>query len=175
MPTLHLLHGLPGSGKTTFAVRLARERSAVRFSPDEWMVALHGTNPPAQIFRGELAKILDLMWEQIARVLTAGTDVVFDGGLWRRTERDMARRRAAEWGVACQLYVLSCPVEVARARVLARTSALPAGALVITAETFESLRAEVEPVTDDEPHVVVDSLSGAMWEDHATPHRTPRA
>ncbi len=157
MPTLHLLHGLPGSGKTTYAARLARELPAVRFSPDEWMVALHGTNPPAATFRAELAKVLDLIWLHVERVLAAGTDVVFDGGFWRRAERDAARARAAAFGVSCQLYVFACPVSLARERTLARTAALPPGALVITAETFDLLQRELEPVGADERHILVDT------------------
>ena len=43
-PTLHLTVGLPGVGKTTLARRIAHEDNAVRFSPDEWMIPLFGTN-----------------------------------------------------------------------------------------------------------------------------------
>lgn len=38
---VHLLCGLPGAGKTTYAARLAAENSAVRFSLDEWMLRLY--------------------------------------------------------------------------------------------------------------------------------------
>lgn len=37
MPTLFLMCGLPGSGKTTLAKQLERERSALRLTPDEWL------------------------------------------------------------------------------------------------------------------------------------------
>jgi predicted kinase len=40
-PTVHLLCGLPGAGRTTHARRLAAERPAVRFSLDEWMLRLY--------------------------------------------------------------------------------------------------------------------------------------
>jgi adenylate kinase len=39
-PTLVIVCGLPGSGKTTHAKNVEQELRAVRFSPDEWMDAL---------------------------------------------------------------------------------------------------------------------------------------
>ena len=175
MPTLHLLHGLPGSGKTTFAERLAQEIPAVRFSPDEWMVALHGIDPPAASFRAELAKVLDLVWVHAGRVLAAGGDVVFDGGFWRRAERDSARARAAALGAACRLYAFDCPVAVARARTLARTRALPPNTFVIPAATFDGLLREIEPLGADEPHLVVDETGRVVSALPSAPAAPPRA
>ena len=160
MPTLHLLHGMAGSGKTTFARQLEREFHAVRFSPDEWMVTLHGTNPPESVFRPQLERIMMLIWEHVSRVLRAGSDVVLEGGFWTRASRDEARRHARELGVSWRLYALHCPVEEARRRVKERTKALPPGALEITDATFDHLLRQVEPLGDDENHIVVETSAG---------------
>ncbi len=152
MPTLHLIHGLPGAGKTTYAVGLARERKAVRFTPDEWMVALHGTNPPERLFRDQAPRIFALIWVHAGRVLAAGIDVVIDGGFWTRASRDEARAWAAQRGVNCRLHALSCDLDEARRRVLERTAAMPADTLEITAATFDLLAAQFEPLGPDELH-----------------------
>lgn len=39
-PTLFLICGLPGAGKTTLAKRIARDRHALRLTPDEWIANL---------------------------------------------------------------------------------------------------------------------------------------
>jgi len=154
-PTLHLIHGIPGSGKTTFAQHLEQETHAVRFSPDEWMVMLHGTNPPEQLFRLQHERIMALIWEHAGRSLRAGCDVILEGGFWSRASRDDARQRAKEFNVPYKLYALSCSIEEARRRVLARTKAMSPGTLEITGPTFDFLIGKLEPLGRDEEYIVV--------------------
>src|SRR5437667_383552 len=65
MPTLILICGLPGAGKTTFAKRLEVERTALRLTPDDWMARLNIDlfDEPGR------AAIEDLQWEIAARAL----------------------------------------------------------------------------------------------------------
>lgn len=42
MTTLHLMVGLPGSGKTTLAKQIEKAQQAIRFTPDEWQIRLFG-------------------------------------------------------------------------------------------------------------------------------------
>ena len=95
-PTVFMLCGLTGSGKTTYAERLEREHSAVRFSVDEWMIALHGHHMPREVFDERLAAIKDLLWDVARRLLALGINVVLDFGFWKRAERLDFKVRAEE-------------------------------------------------------------------------------
>ncbi len=84
-PIVHLLCGLNGAGKTTYARRLAEARGAVRFSLDEWLLTLHpGIRYDAPEYgplaeRGKL-----LIWDVAGQVLALGHDVVLDWNSWSR-------------------------------------------------------------------------------------------
>ncbi len=156
MPTVHLIHGYIGAGKTTFSKRLAEEVNGVRFNPDEWMVRLYGEDPPADQFAERLERVFALLDEQWMRVARRGVDVVLDYGLWTRASRDAARQRAAAVGATCHLYALQCAESTARARCRLRNANLQ-GSLYIADPTFDSLKSRFEPLQADEPHLLIDT------------------
>lgn len=159
-PTLHLIHGFTGAGKTTFARRLERELRAVRFSPDEWMVTLYGADPPAEDFQEFLARVTQVIWDLAVRMLQLGLDVVLDFGFWSRASRDDARAKAQAISVPWKLYSLECSEEVMRRRVLKRTENLPVGALVIDEAAFELFKSRFEALGSDEEHVRIRTDNG---------------
>src|SRR5688572_33438235 len=91
--------GLPGSGKTTVARRLAEQRGAVRLTKDEWAWALGST--PWDRDLGE--RIERQLWLLAEAVLRQGLSVVLDFGLWSRIERDELRAAARQLGVGVEL------------------------------------------------------------------------
>lgn len=157
MATIHLLHGLPGTGKTTFARRLAADTGAVRLNHDEWMTALYGHNPPAAHFADFHDRILVLIWQMAAEFTQRDIDVILDHGFWTRASRDAARAKARELGATCQLYALVCPPAVADARVLQRSTDLKAGVLDINQAALDLFRTRYEPLEPDEDHLVIDT------------------
>ncbi len=154
MPVVHMVSGFLGAGKTTFAKQLEASLLAVRFSPDEWMVTLYGHDPPEREFADHLARIFQITNDTWPKVTRVGVDVVLDFGFWTRLARDQARGLAAALGVTTRLYAVQCAEETARTRCLQRNSDLR-GSLLITAETFDTLRPRFEPLAADEPHEVI--------------------
>ena len=145
----HLVYGYLGAGKTTFSKRLASELQAVRYSPDEWLVALYGQDPPENEFAEYSRRVLALINTQWPVVLARGVDVVLDFGFWSRGSRDAARMGAFEAGGGSRLYSLTCEEAVARARCQKRNHSHD-GSLFIADATFDLLKSRFEPLGADE-------------------------
>jgi len=128
--TLLLTCGLPGSGKTTLARRLAAERDAQRFTKDEWVRDLGGDLWDEELRVRLEAKLIELAFE----LLAAGRSCILDFGLWSREERDALRLRARRLGVRVELHYLDVePAELVR-RTSQRDADSPETAVEISAE-----------------------------------------
>jgi len=150
MATLHLMCGLPGSGKTTLAERIERESNALRLSPDEWIVRLYGSQltPPTLDWCRDPVEALQ--WSVAERVLTLGANVVLDFGFWSRAEREDFRARAAALGASTELHFLDVPRAVLSQRLAARNAQLPPYAFPITEAQLNAWWSVFEPPTPDE-------------------------
>lgn len=155
MTTLHLLHGFTGAGKTTFAKQLACGISAMRFTPDEWMVKLYGHNPPAAKFTNYLERVTELIWQMTEQLIQVNQEVILDFGFWSRASRDEARTKASKLNAKTKLYLITASESVMKKRVLQRSHELPEGALTIDAHAFELFKEHFEPLGKDEPHMII--------------------
>lgn len=107
IPKLILFCGLPGSGKTTLARKIAEETSAVRLCPDEWMMDL-GIDLFNEKFRDKLEVRL---WKLGLELLRLGCDVILENGLWTRKERDDKRADVKKLGVITEFHYLDVSLE----------------------------------------------------------------
>src|SRR5258708_303633 len=112
---LYLLVGLPGAGKTTRARQLEVEASALRLTPDEWMLPLFGSNDPAtrDTLEGRL------IWIAL-RALQLHTNVILDFGFWSKDERSSLRWIARQRGAKSQVMYLPIDPETQWKRVQSR-------------------------------------------------------
>lgn len=88
-PTLHLMVGLPCSGKTTKAKQLENKHNLIRFTPDEWQLTLFGDDFILDEDNHNIRhqKIEQMMWELAKKLLLKGNDVILDYGFWSKEER----------------------------------------------------------------------------------------
>jgi predicted kinase len=89
-PTVYLLMGLPGSGKSTFA-RALELTGVVRLSVDDRMTELHGRfgkDYPEDEYFALLEPVVNEMRSRLIKLVQAGCSVVLDHSLRRRAERE---------------------------------------------------------------------------------------
>ena len=138
-----MLCGLPASGKTTLARKIADAYGAVRLNPDEWELAL-GIDPFDAEFQGKLEAEFTRLTE---RLIELGTSVILEWGFWARSERDEKRALARSLGAAVELRFLDVPHDELLRRVADRHAN---GGLAITESHMEAYRGLFEPPTEDE-------------------------
>jgi len=138
---MFLIVGLPGAGKTERGKALAAEHSALRLTPDAWMIPLFGDPQPAgkrDIVEGRL------IWLALD-VLRLGTSVVLDFGLWSRDERSSLRWLARSVGASSQIVYLPVNRATQLERIQRRWHDAPHETFAITEADVDEWRSRFEP------------------------------
>ena len=126
-PSLTLMVGLPGAGKTTRAKELERETGAIRFTPDEWHLFLFGDDfhdPREHALHDQRHdRVEELQWRLGKRLLAQGVSVILDFGFWAKEQREEKYREAQALGVEFSLCYVHAPLEELCRRLEARVQA----------------------------------------------------
>ena len=126
MSKIYLVEGPVGSGKSTFAERLALETKAPHINLDSWMVNLFRPDRPTSgtmewyIERKE--RCIEQIWLVAKSILDANCDVILELGLIQRSSRQSMYTRVNESGYELVVYVLDAPRDIRRERVRLRNS-----------------------------------------------------
>ena len=138
MPTLVLLSGLPGTGKTTFAAKLAARLDAGVLESDRVRRELF---PKRRYSRKESGAVFAEVRARAEAALARGRDVVVDATNLRQRERqgflDLARRQ----GAPVVAVRLTAPDAVVRERL----SGPRQGASEANVGVYNRMRGEEEP------------------------------
>jgi len=145
MATLHLMVGLPCSGKTTLARQLEGDLPALRLTPDEWHIALFGQDADDPTHDQRHNAVERLMWRVAERSLQLGADVILDFGFWTRQEREDFRARAAGLAAQFAIHYTPCPPEELLQRLAQRNAAAPPGAFLIAEAALRGWMQRFEP------------------------------
>jgi predicted kinase len=148
-PTLVIVCGLPGSGKTTHSRSVANDLRAIRFSPDEWMESLN-----INIWDADSRGLIEALQLELAKeLLQVGQSVVIEWGTWARIERDALREEGRDLGAIVELHYLDDDIDVLWHRIQSRDAESPP----IKREDLESWL-EVFEAPDDEELALFDRV-----------------
>ena len=116
MPTLYVLCGLPGAGKTTLARAIAGTRDIASISlehikADEGFFVRDHEVPDA-----DWTGIIDVVHASLLMPLRLGRDVIFDASNLKREQRDDLRQLAASRNFESKLIYVATPEAKARER-----------------------------------------------------------
>jgi len=148
--TLHLMVGLPCSGKTTLAQKLESEQAALRLTPDEWNIRLFGQDAEEPDHDARHGLIEAMLWTIASRALELGTNVILDFGFWAREERDDFRARAKQLGASSELHFLDVSPEELMRRLAVRNSQPSQTCFSIPEAMMQPWIAFFQPPTPDE-------------------------
>jgi predicted kinase len=152
--TLHLISGLPCSGKTTYATALHAADGAALFSLDRWLITAFAKYSIAGIGHEEHVRRVqacrDLIWLAARELLIRSIDVVLDDGFFLRRDRMRFVALANEVGAAAAIHVVEAPIDTVRARLIARNRDLPEFNFFIDPEMLRSFQGMYERPTAEE-------------------------
>ena len=159
MPTLHLISGLPASGKTTYATELRKRVNGVLFNPDRWLITVFGRYSLPEVGQDEHTRRVlacrDLMWESAAELLKRNVDVILDDGFFYREHRMQRVALAADVGADTIIHFVEIPLDQVRERLTRRNANLPRLNFYIDPATLEGFLGMVQRPSPDEGATVV--------------------
>ena len=146
MPILHLIYGLPCSGKTTLAKKMQSEHPALLLTPDEWMARIVGDG-----YNEEKREVVEkIQWEIAEQALRLGVDVILECGDWTRKERDELRAQAKNTGANVKFYFLDVSRDELIRRLQERNKNLPPNTFYIKESDLDEWIQKFEPPTAEE-------------------------
>ena len=143
---LYLTVGLPGSGKTTVARRIAQHEGILRLTPDEWMAPLFQHNDAdgrRDILEGRLIWVAH-------EVLLSGASVVLDFGCWAPEERYAIRALAESVGARFDLQYVCIEETERRARATKRWETAPESTFPMSEADHDHYLTHFRPPTTSE-------------------------
>jgi predicted kinase len=141
-----LICGLPASGKSTLARRLAPKIPAIRLDKDQWTIQL-GHDPWDDDFR---PLVEGQLWTLTQELLSKSQSVILEWGHWARVERDEKRLGARALGAGVELHYLDAPLEELIKRADRRTASGEWTASPMTKAHFEEWATIFQPPDEDE-------------------------
>lgn len=157
-PTVYLICGFIGAGKTTFAKKLEEKTGAVRITKDEWSIRFIGNDPTIAGYAEWDRKIIDFSRDVAFYLAEKGIDVIMCEGFWEKETRDEMRRRIEAVGAKAVMYFVDTPIETIRERVVGRNNNLMGDSFKISIEMLDNYLKDWQPPSEDEDYILASEV-----------------
>ncbi|MCA9323831.1 ATP-binding protein [Candidatus Saccharibacteria bacterium] len=152
-PTLHLLMGLPGAGKTTLAKTLQKLTKAARLSSDDYRLIVYPEPTFSQKEHDNLYALIDHSTEHL---LAAEHDVIYDANLNRREHREEKYALAKKYNARVILWWVQTPKKLAKQRRIDEQDQLLLPEGETSERMFDRIAGILEEPSAQEPAVMID-------------------
>ena len=141
-PRAYVLIGAPGSGKSTYAAKLAEQENAVVISGDDIRAELYGD----AAIQGDWGEIWERIDEKVSEC--CGMNVILDGTHYRSSYRKEAIALLRSYGYnEIEAVVIDAPLDRCIMRNAARQRNVPRYVLV---EMWEKLQASLKNISNED-------------------------
>ena len=156
IPTLYLIAGHTGAGKSTISKKMAKELLAFYLSHDELLAIAYGDLIGQLDFRECCDRMDKLIWRQANQLFDLKIDLILEG-FGTREMREGVKQEAEKIGFHYQLIWVDCPVDERLRRVRERNQNLNDEGYFISDEDFYRMEKANENLTADENAQIIDN------------------
>jgi len=153
-PTLHLICGSTGAGKTTYSLKLCREQGSVHFAIDEWMTTLFAADrekPDFPWIAERIERCETLMGANVQQLAKLGVSSVLDLSLLRIDQRRKWTAFATSNGMTAKPHFLDADPAERWQRVMQRNEQKgETYRLTVTRFMFDFIESIWQPPSSDE-------------------------
>jgi predicted kinase len=152
-PTLYLMVGYPGAGKTTVAKIIAGETGAIHLWADVERHRLFSLPTHSQ---SESSELYDQMNQQTETLLSENKNVVFDTNFNYRHDRDLLQKIAARQHAKTVVVWVTTPANTARQRAVHSEVVRNGYEFTMSSVQFDAIASKLEAPSEDENVIKID-------------------
>lgn len=153
-PTVYMLCGLAGSGKSTYSKKLEVEQGIPRFSLDETYFSLTGNKRPEHHNYEVEKQAEEQIIAEMKRRLANGQSLILDHGFWKKANRDRYRQLIQESGGTPKLIYFKVPKQELLRRLEERNKAATIGTHIISPELLDTFYERFEEPSGEGEEVI---------------------
>ena len=151
IPTVYLICGFLGAGKTTYSKKLAQEIGAIHLNPDEVCMQRYKSEEYETNWVFCFTQTINHLWQEISTLIKQNKDVIFDVGFWTKTSRKEAINKIKQMGGNSIVYYIYAPDTVLKQRLTTRRGKIAEQNLL----HFDNIKKSFEEPTQDEIFITI--------------------